>query len=173
MPPECAIWNCRWLVNDDTADLPRPDRAHYVIDLMPDFITIRNDETGENQHIQVVQVSIDPKHASCVAASDSRRGRDTAGGAVTKGTKERKNHEIALHSRRAAMREPERIVRLKTVLARTGLSRSTIYRKIAEGTFPAQLKISTNGTGWHESDINRWIADPVSWRQKGEFDEVR
>ena len=45
------------------------------------------------------------------------------------------------------MREPDRIVRLKTVLARTGLSRSTIYRKIGEGTFPAQLKISTNGTG--------------------------
>ena len=64
------------------------------------------------------------------------------------------------------MREPDRIIRLKTVLSRTGLSRSTIYRKIAEGTFPAQLKISTNGTGWHESDINRWIADPVSWRPK-------
>ena len=45
------------------------------------------------------------------------------------------------------MREPDRIVRLKTVLSRTGLSRSTIYRKIAEGTFPAQLKISANGTG--------------------------
>ena len=50
------------------------------------------------------------------------------------------------------MREPDRIIRLKTVLARTGLSRSTIYRKIAEGTFPSQLKISTNGTGWHESE---------------------
>jgi prophage regulatory protein len=73
---------------------------------------------------------------------------------------------------RAAMREPDRIIRLKTVLARTGLSRSTIYRKIAEGTFPAQLKISTNGTGWHESDINRWIADPVSW-PKRELDEIR
>ena len=70
------------------------------------------------------------------------------------------------------MREPDRIIRLKTVLSRTGLSRSTIYRKIAEGTFPAQLKISTNGTGWHESDINRWIADPVSWRPKRQFDEV-
>ncbi len=58
------------------------------------------------------------------------------------------------------MREPDRIIRLKTVLSRTGLSRSTIYRKIAEGTFPAQLKISTNGSGWHESDINRWINDP-------------
>jgi prophage regulatory protein len=62
------------------------------------------------------------------------------------------------------MREPDRIIRLKAVLSRTG--RSTIYRKIAEGTFPAQLKISTNGTEWHESDINRWIADPVSWRPK-------
>ena len=53
------------------------------------------------------------------------------------------------------MREPERIVRLKTVIARTGLSRSTIYRKIVEGTFPPQIKISVNGSGWHESDINR------------------
>ena len=56
------------------------------------------------------------------------------------------------------MRQPDRIIRLRTVLARTGLSRSTIYRKIAEGTFPPQLKISANGTGWHESEINRWIA---------------
>jgi prophage regulatory protein len=71
----------------------------------------------------------------------------------------------------AAMREPDRIVRLKTVLARTGLSRSTIYRKIAEGTFPAQLKISVNGSGWHESEINRWIADPISWRPTSEADE--
>src|SRR5260370_40702000 len=74
---------------------------------------------------------------------------------------------------RAAMREPDRIIRLKTVLSRTGLSRSTIYRKIAEGTFPAQLKISTKGTGRHESDINRWIADPVSWRPERNFDEGR
>jgi prophage regulatory protein len=61
---------------------------------------------------------------------------------------------------------------LNTVRARTGLSRSTIYRKIAEGTFPAQLKISTNGAGWRESDINRWVADPAGWRQRSrnEFD---
>jgi prophage regulatory protein len=58
----------------------------------------------------------------------------------------------------------DRIVRMKTVLARTGLSRSTIYRKIAEGTFPPRIKISINGAGWKESDINRWIADPAGWR---------
>jgi len=62
------------------------------------------------------------------------------------------------------MREPDRIIRMETVQARTGLSKSTIYRKMAEGTFPAQLKISTNGTGWHESEINRWIAYPAGWR---------
>jgi hypothetical protein len=61
MPPECGLWNCRWLVNDDADDLPRPDRAHYVIDLMPDYITIRQDD-GEPQHIQVVQIWCDPNH---------------------------------------------------------------------------------------------------------------
>jgi len=68
------------------------------------------------------------------------------------------------------MRQPDRIIRLKTVLARTSLSRSTIYRKMVEGTFPAKLKISTNGTGWKESDINRWIAYPAGWKLRGEFD---
>ncbi|MER9298059.1 AlpA family phage regulatory protein [Mesorhizobium sp. M0621] len=66
------------------------------------------------------------------------------------------------------MPEPDRIIRLKTVLARTGLSRSTIYRKIADGTFPAQLRISTNGAGWHESEINRWVDDPIRWGPKAE-----
>lgn len=70
------------------------------------------------------------------------------------------------------MRQPDRIIRFDAVRARIGLSRSTIYRKIAEGTFPAQLKISTNGAGWRESDINRWVADPAGWRQRSrnEFD---
>lgn len=61
------------------------------------------------------------------------------------------------------MSNTERIIRLKTVLDRTGLSRSTIYRKIAEGTFPSQVKISVHGAGWHESAINRWIADPARY----------
>ena len=66
------------------------------------------------------------------------------------------------------MPEPDRIIRSKTVLARTGLSRSTMYRKIAEGTFPAQVRISINGAGWRESEINRWVADPVGWRAKSD-----
>ena len=68
------------------------------------------------------------------------------------------------------MLAPDRIVRLKTVLARTGLSRSTIYRKIAEGRFPPRIKISVNGAGWRKSDINRWVANPVAWRARSELD---
>ena len=64
------------------------------------------------------------------------------------------------------MSTSERIIRLKTVLDRTGLSRSTVYRKIAEGTFPLQVKISVHGAGWHESAINRWIADPANYREE-------
>lgn len=62
----------------------------------------------------------------------------------------------------------DRIIRLDTVLSRTGLSRSTLYRKIREGTFPPQIKISINGAGWHESKINSWIANPAAWRPEGE-----
>lgn len=60
----------------------------------------------------------------------------------------------------------DRIVRLRTVLDRTGLSRSTVYRKIAEGTFPRQVRISVHGAGWRESAINRWISDPVGYREE-------
>lgn len=59
---------------------------------------------------------------------------------------------------------PDRIIRIRTVLDRTGLSRASIYRKIKEGSFPAQVKITVHGAGWHESAVNRWVADPAGWR---------
>jgi hypothetical protein len=59
-PFSCRIWNCRWLTGDDTADLNRPDRSRYVIDLMPDFITLRPHDGSEPTNIQVVQVWCDP-----------------------------------------------------------------------------------------------------------------
>ena len=61
------------------------------------------------------------------------------------------------------MAHPDRIIRLKTVLERTGLSRSTIYRKIREGSFPAQLTLTLHGAGRHESSVSRWISNPAGW----------
>ena len=55
----------------------------------------------------------------------------------------------------------ERIIRLKTVLERTGLSRSTLYRKIAEGTFPMQIRIAARCAGWRDSAVEAWLRNPI------------
>ncbi len=61
------------------------------------------------------------------------------------------------------MAEPERILRIRTVLNRTGLSRSALYRKVSDGSFPRQVKLGEHSAGWHESAINQWIADPEAY----------
>ena len=58
---------------------------------------------------------------------------------------------------------PGRILRLKSVLERTGLSRSTLYRKIQDRTFPRALRISARCTGWRESDVEAWLRNPESY----------
>jgi hypothetical protein len=60
--PECRLWNCQWLVDPDTRELSRPDRARYVIDVMPDFIGMQNNETGETISVPVMQVWCDPQY---------------------------------------------------------------------------------------------------------------
>jgi hypothetical protein len=60
--PSCELWTCRWLVEDDTADLTRPDRSHYVIDVMPDYVRGEHNETGASFTIPVIQIWIDPAH---------------------------------------------------------------------------------------------------------------
>jgi prophage regulatory protein len=52
----------------------------------------------------------------------------------------------------------ERIVRRPQVESQTGLSRSTIYSKMADGTFPKPVKLGENSVGWKESEIQNWIA---------------
>ena len=56
---------------------------------------------------------------------------------------------------------PDRILRIKTVLDRTGLSRSTLYRRIQAGRFPTQVRIAERCTGWRESAINGWLRNPI------------
>jgi prophage regulatory protein len=64
------------------------------------------------------------------------------------------------------MYQPDRVIRLNTVLSRTGLSRSILYRRVADGTFSAQLRISVHSAGWRESYIDRWVHDPSGWRME-------
>jgi prophage regulatory protein len=52
---------------------------------------------------------------------------------------------------------PHAVLRLPAVKTRTGLSRSTIYARIAEGKFPHPVRLGARAVGWRESDISTWI----------------
>jgi prophage regulatory protein len=54
------------------------------------------------------------------------------------------------------------ILRLPDVLARVGLSRPTLYRLIALGTFPRALPLGPQAVGWRASDVDQWIADRIN-----------
>jgi prophage regulatory protein len=55
-----------------------------------------------------------------------------------------------------------KFLRLPQVKQTTGLSKSTIYARIAEGTFPKQIPLGPRLVVWVESDIQKWIAEQVS-----------
>lgn len=61
----------------------------------------------------------------------------------------------------------DRILRLSTVLDRTGLSRSTLYRRMGEGRFPKQIAISQRCAGWRESEVREWLDNPMFYRVDG------
>jgi prophage regulatory protein len=56
---------------------------------------------------------------------------------------------------------PLTILRRKQVEARTGLSRSTIYERIAAGSFPSAVNLGGQQVGWVESEIEAWIAERI------------
>jgi prophage regulatory protein len=61
--------------------------------------------------------------------------------------------------------QAQRILRLNKVLDRTGLSRSTLYRKIERRTFPRQVRISERCVGWREGDVEDWLRNPMYYEQ--------
>jgi prophage regulatory protein len=60
----------------------------------------------------------------------------------------------------------ERILRLRAVKERIGLSRSSIYLWMAKGLFPRAISFGTRSMGWLESDIEAWIAERVQASRK-------
>jgi len=53
------------------------------------------------------------------------------------------------------------ILRLPAVKARTGLSRSTIYLRIAEGSFPKPVSLGGRAVGWIEAEVNDWLKQQI------------
>lgn len=59
-----------------------------------------------------------------------------------------------------------RIIRLKEVLDSTGLARSTVYKYIAEGTFPKPVSLGDRAVGWVESEVHEWILARIEQRDE-------
>ncbi|WP_206245271.1 helix-turn-helix transcriptional regulator [Novosphingobium terrae] len=54
-------------------------------------------------------------------------------------------------------------IRFDEVLKRTSLSPATLYRKIKDGSFPAQTRISKRRCGWKESALQHWCDNLMNW----------
>jgi prophage regulatory protein len=51
------------------------------------------------------------------------------------------------------------VLRLKKLMEVSGLSRSTIYDLIKNGTFPKPLKLGPRAVGWLQSDVEAWLSE--------------
>lgn len=54
------------------------------------------------------------------------------------------------------------ILRRPDVERRTGLSRSTIYLKVAQGVFPEPIKLGPRAIGWVATEIDEWLQQQVA-----------
>ena len=53
-PISCRMWSCRWLIDEDTAEIKRPDRAGYIIDTALDTILV------DGEPVNALQIWVDP-----------------------------------------------------------------------------------------------------------------
>ncbi len=60
----------------------------------------------------------------------------------------------------------QKILRLPDVLARTGLSRSTIYLRLAEDNFPRPISLGARSIGFVESEVDDWISGRIQASRK-------
>jgi len=58
------------------------------------------------------------------------------------------------------------ILRLPAVKTSTGLSRSTIYLRVAEGTFPRPVSLGGRAVGWLEAEIQEWLQRRIEASRK-------
>jgi len=58
------------------------------------------------------------------------------------------------------------ILRLPAVKTRTGLSRSTIYLRISEDSFPRPISLGGRAVGWIESEVDEWLEQQIEASRK-------
>lgn len=57
-----------------------------------------------------------------------------------------------------------RLIKIKDVMHTTGLARSTVYKYIADGTFPKPVVLGERNVAWVEGEVQDWIMDKIEAR---------
>lgn len=55
----------------------------------------------------------------------------------------------------------KKVLRISSVVERTGLARPTIYKLMANGKFPRKIKLTTWASGWLGEEVDRWVEDRI------------
>ena len=62
------------------------------------------------------------------------------------------------------MQNQKIFIRLPEVIKRTGYLRTSIYEQIAEGTFPAPIKLGPRAVAWVSEEIDKWMDARIAER---------
>lgn len=63
--------------------------------------------------------------------------------------------------------EEVRLLRRREVERRTSLSRSRLYALIADGAFPAPVRLGANSVAWVASEVDGWVLARIRERDGG------
>jgi prophage regulatory protein len=74
---------------------------------------------------------------------------------------------------RHQLEEGDRLIPMRAVIALTSWSRTSIYRLIDEGAFPAPVKIGKHRIAFAESDIREYVASRLRMRRSDSGQEER
>lgn len=66
-----------------------------------------------------------------------------------------------------------RLIRLKEVMRVTGLARSTVYKYIAEESFPKPVSLGERCVGWVDDEVQDWIMARVEERNVAQSKTVK
>ena len=58
-----------------------------------------------------------------------------------------------------------RVIRIKEVCQKVGLSRPSVLRKSREGTFPARINVGARAIGFIEEEVEEWLQEQAKKRK--------
>lgn len=133
----------------DILDLLRIDAGQRTV---AELVGERALAAAEIARLRAQIVSLAPDALGAPAAGPGAKERPRAAG-VTAAHPQRR---AASHGDRTF--SPEALVRLKDVARLVGLSRSTIYKRVSDGSFPRPLRVSERSVRWRMQDLLEWVA---------------